>query len=138
MQRKFYIVKTKRFDKEAKNYKYAINGVCLGENFMKLISYTLCLYLRNHKVLLRLKRIFVRVRKILSVISHRKSLYMYEILLSINFLYKTYSYRVVYNTLNELTEYILYNKHIEVNIKSLVKFVYLNKIVKVKFFLIIV
>ena len=55
-----------------------------------------------------------------------------------DFLYKTYRYRVIESILNELTTYILYNLYIKVNIKSLIKFVYLNKIVKVKFFLIIV
>ena len=63
---------------------------------------------------------------------------MYEVLLSMDFLYKTYRYRVIESILNELTTYILYNLYIKVNIKSLIKFVYLNKIVKVKFFLIIV
>lgn len=63
---------------------------------------------------------------------------MYEILLSIDSLYKAYSYRVIYITLNELTEYILYNKYIKVNIYALIKFVYLNEKLKVKFFLIIV
>ena len=78
------------------------------------------------------------LEKFLSVFLHRKGLDSYEILLSIDFLYKVYSYRVIQSTLNELTKYILYNQHIKVNIYALIKFVYLNQKYKVKVFLIIV
>jgi len=53
-------VKTKNFDQDAKNYKYVASRVYLGENFIKVRPYTLSLYLRNRKVLLRLMRIFCK------------------------------------------------------------------------------